>query len=284
MKEIYDLDTFIYRCGFAAEKKEYLLESVGGTIVFDNKKDLNSYVKESGLEEGDYTVWTHHKTEPIEHSLANLRSSVSTVHKRVRGRKQIFFLSGRNNFRERIATTRPYKGNRDPDHKPLYYKEMRDYAQYKFGAIVVDGIEADDAAGIEASKDRKNSIIISNDKDLKQISCWHFDWTKEDARPEYIGPREAAIQFYRQILSGDPTDNIEGIPGVGPKKADALLRGLSSPIEIECKIRDCFREYFGEGEGDKKFLENARLVRILRYEEDKERLWMPKVKLSVEAD
>ena len=58
-------------------------------------------------------------------------------------------LQGGGNYRDRIATILPYKGNRDPCKRPVYYDEMREYLIEYFGAELNTGMETDDACGIE---------------------------------------------------------------------------------------------------------------------------------------
>ena len=40
------------------------------------------------------------------------------------------------------------------------------------------------------------------------------------------------IYFYTQVLTGDRTDNIPGLHGIGPKKAAKILKGLKTEHEM----------------------------------------------------
>jgi len=53
-------------------------------------------------------------------------------------------LSGPGNFRDSIATIKPYKGNRDPTHIPVHYSAIRQYMIDQYCAVVIHGREADD--------------------------------------------------------------------------------------------------------------------------------------------
>src|SRR5512138_3812811 len=44
------------------------------------------------------------------------------------------YLTGKNNFREKIAVSKPYKGNRLQE-KPFHYKNLRAYMVGKWNAI-----------------------------------------------------------------------------------------------------------------------------------------------------
>ena len=275
MKEIYDLDTFIYRCAFAAEKKTYIIEWSDRLEYHDNKISANKAVK--GYKENEYRIWCEHKIEPLSHAIANLRSALRNVHDKLGGRERIFFLSGKDNFRYRVATVRPYKGNRDPSDKPVHYDGIRQWAIDILGARLVDGMEADDACAIEAQKDKENSIIITNDKDLNQIPGWHFDWTKEGAVPIYVNSREAKLYLYKQCLAGDATDNVPGIEGIGLAGASKLLNGCNSPREAEARVLQEYKSKYGEEEGVKRFIETGRLVYILRDQNEANNLWEPQI-------
>jgi 5'-3' exonuclease len=103
----------------------------------------------------------------------------------------VLYLTGKGNFREAIAKRQVYKGTRKPD-KPFHYANMRAYLKFSHNAVVVDGMEADDAMVIEQMKDywslfgsKDNSeqhsrvcktVICSRDKDLRICPGWHYSW------------------------------------------------------------------------------------------------------------
>ena len=67
---------------------------------------------------------------------------------------------------------------------------------------------------------------------------------------------------------GDPTDGIGGIPKVGPKTADALLK--KSKKGFEKIVIEKYIEKFGYYEGVCKFAETFKLVHILKTYEQAE--------------
>ena len=76
------------------------------------------------------------------------------------------FLTGKANFRNDIAVTAPYKGNRKDVKKPVHLPLLREYLQTAWGASVSDGQEADDDIAIRATELGDESIIVSIDKDF----------------------------------------------------------------------------------------------------------------------
>ena len=77
------------------------------------------------------------------------------------------YITGRGNFRNEIAVTEPYKGNRKDAKRPKHYEAIRKHLQ-RLGAELVEGQEADDAVAIEASTN--GGWIVSIDKDLDQVA------------------------------------------------------------------------------------------------------------------
>ena len=175
------------------------------------------------------------------------------------------FLTGGNNFRFDIAKSAPYKGNRKGE-KPIHLPLVRDHMVKKWGAIVSDGEEADDLIGIAATKYGPNTVVASIDKDMLQIPCRHFNFTRNEWTE--VSELEGTKFFYKQILTGDSADNIVGLHGIGPKKASTLIDGLNTEEEMW----DCVVKMYN-GDVD-RVVENARLLWLRRKEGE---LWEPPV-------
>lgn len=205
--------------------------------------------------------------EPIEYALATVKSSIHTIWDKFpdspnRGR---LFLSGDGNFREKIATIQIYKGNRDPSQRPKYYDDIREYMIKHHDAEVVDGMEAEDMVGMlaYATKD-KSTVIVSQDKDMKNIPGWH--WNPVTDKLWYTTLDEANVHFWKQVLTGDRVDNILGIPGMGPKTADKIIDPLNADWSAmyDATLRE-YEKYAGN-DGHRQMDETAKLVWILRKE------------------
>ena len=174
--------------------------------------------------------------------------------------KYELFITGKGNYRNDIAKTAPYKGNRKDMKKPVHYQAIRNQL-VEMGAVVVDDMEADDAIAIEATKLGDNCIIVSIDKDLDQIPGHHYNFVKGEEY--YVTPEEGLKNFYKQILTGDRVDNIIGIKGCGPVKAEKLI----SPCKTEKEMFDvCVKAYNDDGQnGVERVTENAHLLWLLRH-------------------
>lgn len=181
----------------------------------------------------------------------------------------ILYFSSTQNFRKKIYPD--YKGHR-MKRKPLGYKRLVNYCRENHNFKLIEGLEADDTIGIEATRFADpNNIIVSPDKDMRQIpsALWNLtddvvEITKDD------GDRWHLIQS----LSGDPTDGYSGCPGIGVKRATELLDKNENKWEAVCKA------YRDRGLSDDDALLNARLAKILQKEDfDHDRnqpiLWTP---------
>jgi hypothetical protein len=166
-------------------------------------------------------------------------------------------LTGKGNFRNDIAVTAPYKGNRKDAEKPKHYKLIRDYLVYSWDAVIWEGMEADDAIAIEATELKGDGVIVSLDKDLDQVVGWHYNFVKDNLY--YIDQETADFNFYKQFLTGDAVDNIKGVHGIGPKKAEKLLEG-KTPVEMW--------EVIVEHLGHERAMENGHLLYMLRSVND----------------
>jgi 5'-3' exonuclease len=131
-----------------------------------------------------------------------------------------YITHGASNFRNAVAKTLPYKGNRS-GKKPVHYGFIRRYLANVVKFNVVNDFEADDALAIRATEHRDSVVICSIDKDLRQVPGWHYNFVTKTL--DYVDDDEGLYNFYTQILTGDRTDNIPGIPGIGPIKANRIL-------------------------------------------------------------
>jgi DNA polymerase-1 len=123
------------------------------------------------------------------------------------------------------------------------------------------GVEADDIIGtlaVQASKRGWRTAVISGDKDLMQLvdeNVTMIDTMKDKTYDIAavnerfgVGP-DKVVEILG--LMGDTSDNIPGVPGIGPKTAQRLIEEYGSVEEViknsenlrNVKLRDTFRTY-----------------------------------------
>lgn len=224
--------------------------------------------------DGDLIVYTGgfgaKPGEPVENALHNCKSIMARILEFCGAPEYRLFLTGKDNFRDIVAVTKPYKGNRDTLHKPEHYQACRDYLVNAWAAEVVDGMEADDACAITQYQHLAdaNPILVSVDKDLNMIPGWHYNWKKDESK--FIDQDEADKWFWFQLCTGDTVDNIAGLPGIGEKKAERMLEGKSL-AEMEQVVREAYRSMYPNG--DEVFREMANLLWMLREPPNGELRW-----------
>jgi len=133
-------------------------------------------------------------------------------------------IKGRGNWRKDYYPQ--YKANR-----PDLAQDMKDALHYAHGylvdkhnAVQADGMEADDLVSIWAHEAREMEIpyvVAGIDKDLLQIPGNHYNFVKQEH--QFIDDKTAYYKLMLQCLTGDNSDNIPGIKGIGPKKAEKIL-------------------------------------------------------------
>ncbi|MEA2729542.1 MAG: polymerase [Acetobacteraceae bacterium] len=184
----------------------------------------------------------------------------------------VIFDAGRLTFRNRLYDA--YKAHRPPPPDELIpqFALVRE-ATEAFGvpAIELADWEADDliAAYALATTNQGGQVtIVSSDKDLMQLIRPGVDML-DPIKQKPIGPAEVMEKFgvtpdkmvEVQALIGDSTDNVPGVPGIGPKGAAQLINEFgdveavlaAAPGMKPSKRRDMLIEH----------AEKARISRIL---------------------
>lgn len=177
------------------------------------------------------------------------------------------FLTPKHNFRYDIAKTVGYKSNRVDVEKPAHFAALKKQL-VRMGAVTIEGIEADDAVAIESTKEMDSTWIVHVDKDLNQLQGWHYNPNKD--LEYYVTAFEGLYSFYTQLLTGDRVDAIPGLAGIGPKKAEKILKDCTTEAELHTAS---FKAYEELGHGLEYYTEQGQLLWLQRYEGE---LWQPK--------
>jgi DNA polymerase I len=147
----------------------------------------------------------------------------------------MFFDAKGPTFRHEIY--QDYKANRPPMPEDLsiqipYIKEITH--GFNISVIEMQGFEADDLIGTfkcQAEKDGFFVVMVTGDKDFVQLvtdNAVIWDPMKEKTIDIKTVRDDFGIEPYQMIdvmaLSGDASDNIPGVPGIGPKTALSLIK------------------------------------------------------------
>lgn len=253
MKALIDADILLYRSCHAVQGRMYLARDAEGNPAScsPRKKDLEGYE--------DIEFLTYIDEDGYQEAKMLFHSQLDAIIRNTQATSHVLYLTGTGNFRKDVYPE--YKGHRGD--KPLLYTAMFDYVSNLDDAVVINGQEADDAMGI-AQEESHSTCICSIDKDLLMVPGRHYNFVKDEFTS--IHPVRGLANFYKQLLTGDRVDNIPGIRGIGPKKAEAII----DPLDRE---QDMYQAVLAAYEGDVDTLtRNARLLWIRRKEGE---LWEP---------
>jgi DNA polymerase-1 len=220
---LIDADYFFYRAASASEDEHEYSEDV--TVIVGDHRKAKSIINQE---------------------IANLKQKFKTE-------DVLLFFTDSKNFRKDIDPT--YKGNRTK-RKPAGYRKLVAWGRESYKSQMMPGLEADDVLGINATQGNFDDfVLISPDKDMLQIPCRIYDLKTEFTQT----PEAAERKLYEQALTGDATDGYKGCTGVGPKKAEIILKkaqGNYWPAVLEA--------YLEAGQTEEDALRNLRLAKILQ--------------------
>ncbi len=144
--------------------------------------------------------------------------------------------TGKKTFRNEIYPE--YKTNRgEPDEEliPQFSLLKEALKAFNITCLSVEGYEADDIIATIAKTSTIPITIISSDKDLMQLITHNIKMF-DPIKNKYIGAKDVLDKFGVEpkklldcfALIGDNSDNIPGVPGIGPKTAAILINEFNS--------------------------------------------------------
>ena len=199
---------------------------------------------------------------------------------------------GSSAYRKRILPS--YKQNRKDKYSKQTEEEALSFKEFileyehslsllknKYTLLQVQGVEADDiAAYLVKYKDKfkiGDIVLVSSDKDwdlLIQEGVMRFSYvtrkevTLENWSDHYNIPREQYACF--KCLVGDKGDNVPGITGIGPKRAQQLLEEYGSAYNIydSLPINSSYKHIQALNASEDLILRNYELMDLLTHCED----------------
>lgn len=164
----------------------------------------------------------------------------------MRPRHAAFIVDGRGpSFRADLFPA--YKAQREKMPEPLALQIdpiMEGMELLGFHVLREQGVEADDSIASLAArfKERGPVVIVGSDKDLRQCLDENVLLWDPSGKQEKIVTLDSFISEFPagpshwpdfQALTGDASDNIPGVPGVGPKTAAEVIAQFPSLEELK---------------------------------------------------
>lgn len=211
----------------------------------------------------------------IDQALISLSSNIKTIKEFMDADDYRLCISGGDgNYRDKECRTNIYKGDRGD--KPLYYKEFREafIEIYKNKILYSEYAEAEDILSYrcyeELAKKGANfddwDICISYiDKDCDMIYGKSFNYNNLEDGWRIPSLWDCEVSLASQVIAGDPTDSILGLPSVGNqvkqtlgvRKGNGISKDTAYKIlqgsekarlpykELWSRVVHCYQDYYG---------------------------------------
>ena len=181
-----------------------------------------------------------------------------------------YLMAMKSSFNYRDEMYPEYKMNRhkDPAKSNKFVPVIRRLAIHSDLAIESIGREADDMLRIwaaQASAAGDPYVIVSIDKDLDCIPGLHYHIKNREKFT--VSEHHALRFFYQQLLSGDPTDNIPGVPRIGPVNAKKMLLNVTDEEEMQEIVVEAYMSAYEKNWYD-MLLSNGKMLYLQTSEDD----------------
>ncbi|MFN3478209.1 MAG: 5'-3' exonuclease H3TH domain-containing protein [bacterium] len=182
--------------------------------------------------------------------------------------------SGRSDILKTYKAHRKPTSDKFKQQIPIFYEFVKAAGFYVYG---IEGLEADDTIFTLAKYFKKQGyekqiFILTGDKDMLQVLSDKVSillirkgitdvevFDEERFNWEYGFSSKFFI--YYKALVGDPSDNIKGVKGIGPKKAIQIIKNVDSN-----NIKDGILKFLSS-EDINIFLNNLELISLKDYSE-----------------
>lgn len=108
-------------------------------------------------------------------------------------------------------------------------------------SLTIPGYEADDIIA-KLHRSYPERVVVSPDKDMKNLAGWHYNPNKKEL--VIVDEDAASYNFWLQMLMGDTTDGIPGIPKIGPKTGAQILQNCTTDEERCTAVRNAYNRHF----------------------------------------
>lgn len=182
-RAVFDFDSIIYKVGFVTEQKWVDVKHIKSgrvkrfknqTEFFGRKKnEIGGWLGELNAERAkdslppfskeDFTLETVRLPGNKPEVLHTAKAMIGNIVKVLGVDEYCGFIGKGDSFRLERSTMTKYKGDRDPDSKPLMKDEISEYIYKHHNAEIVEGLEADDWCIIEGCKEGR--VVVAYDKD-----------------------------------------------------------------------------------------------------------------------
>ena len=189
---------------------------------------------------------------------------INEIEKRYDIKKIMTFNGSKGNFRKILNSE--YKANRKKQDLPPLLHDMHEYVKKNYSSIYGYGVETDDLVArywknLSDEIGKENVMIVSIDKDYKQLPCLYYNYHYKWKEFYNITNDQALYNFYEQMITGDSADNVNFFKGKGKVFAKTYLNGCKSKFSYTKKLFKLFPELY-KGKAREKYIECYNLLKL----------------------
>lgn len=179
-------------------------------------------------------------------------------------KEYILFNNSRGNFRK--VLDKNYKANRLNVELPPLLNEMHELVTVLYDSKKAYGMETDDIVAkywykLSNEFGRDNVLIISIDKDYKQLPALIYNYHYKHKCIYDISETQALYNFYEQMIIGDGADNVNYCKGYGKVYASKIFNGCKTHYQFTKKTYELFRKIY-KSKAKLKYIQCYNLLRL----------------------
>ncbi len=272
---LIDADTVIFAACTTLAITDQLLPE---TMYTD--EEWAEIITDPGYSEKDHTLSFLNMTDALRHA----QEKIDFIMERTGCTDfELHFTIGRNSLPYHVD--KEYKANRKGKPAPYGISLLKEefHGLYPEKVHMNTMAEADHYVVCLKRDNPDKYILCSVDKDvLYGLEGKHFNYYQStlyniDMKWVTNTAEEAMKRYYVQTLTGDTGDNVIGLHGIGPKKAEAALRKCTTPGECWHVVVKLYERH---GRGIVDAITNYRLVDMTQLKLDEDgvyqvKLWRP---------
>jgi len=216
---LVDADTLAYTTCLALEESEDILPQ-----EFYSEMEWDAIVNMPGYDSENSVLYTIDYDKALDFAIKKLKRIMDLT-----GCVNVelhFTDNSKQNFRYQLFPK--YKANRTA-RRPLGLYRLKQDLVEKFGGNIHENFEADDIVVYKKLMYPNKYILAAIDKDvLNSVEGKHFNYYESSKFNKSMHWHTTSLKTsrewrYIQTLMGDKIDNIEGLRGIGPKKAQKII-------------------------------------------------------------
>ncbi len=176
----------------------------------------------------------------------------------------ITFNNSKGNFRKLLDPN--YKANRKKQEHPKLLNKMHEEISAIYSTKSSYGVETDDLVAtywktLTDELGHNNVMIVSLDKDYKQLPCLMYNYHYKHQEIINISYKEALYNFYEQMIVGDSADNVNYCKGYGKAYAKKLFKDCETHYQFTKKTYELFKTIY-KSKAKLKYIQCYNLLKL----------------------